>query len=382
MNGQQYQNVGGKVYSQDQLNTLQKELKGSHFKPVDNSQNDVNNKNNVQSVNSQNNPDLLNKPVVANSLNSNNNVNNANSVKINEKLNALPERDGVHKETVDVKPSDTVQHVPKADVVNENVIDAGANNNKGVFNIADQPKDNSDIFDPKANKVSDQAGIPAHVKFIDGDVEKDRRNNEIIDPVRDERRSNDVLPSNARAPMQQDNYNFNNGVVNHDGGGVQHEQADEPDEKPGSMKVVWDWSDFAVNFEQYIMPEQKIRRAHHATTGEPWPMPQYYITKNDKVYSIDKVNFRFDLAKSRCEIIEKAIKRYKPYILEDAVEDMYDNFQHAQSTMFEDPSLKYETPLYLDAPLVSKVYLKIRKPCAKMPTAKSDESCKYCFTYN
>lgn len=372
---------------------LQAELKGSHFKPINSSQNNLNKENSaILSGNGQ--------KIDGNSGVNNNNVNNIvnsnninSNVNYNENQNKLPGSDGIAKETFDVKPAkvrdtgidqEPVQNPPKVDV-NHNVIDASAGviNNHGAFDVANQPKDNSDIFDPKQNNAPaiDAGGIPAHVKFIDGDVEKDRQNNEIEEPLKSGESNNGILPSNDRAPMQQEygnNNNFNNPVVNQNGIAV-NQQADEPDDKPGSLKVVWDWSDFAVNFEQYIMPEQKIRRAPHATTGEPWPMPQYYITKKDKIYTIDRANFRFDIAKAKCEIVEKAIKRYKPYILEDAVEDMYDNFQHAQSTMFEDPSLKYETPLYTDAPVVSKVYIKIRKPCAKFPTAKSDESCKYNF---
>jgi hypothetical protein len=41
------------------------------------------------------------------------------------------------------------------------------------------------------------------------------------------------------------------------------------------------------------MPEQKVRRAPHATTGEPWPMPQYYTTKKNKV--IDRVLDKFSV---------------------------------------------------------------------------------------
>ena len=160
------------------------------------------------------------------------------------------------------------------------------------------------------------------------------------------------------------------------------QQNNNGENKEGSLKVVWDWSDFAVNFEQYIAPEQKIRRAPHATTGEPWPLPQYYITKQDVVYRIDKGVFHFKLSKVKCDIIEKAIERYRSYILEDSVEEMYDNFQHAQSTLFEDPTLKYETATYTEAPIQSFVSVKIRKPCAKLPSEKMDESCKLVTSLN
>ncbi|XP_052815618.1 uncharacterized protein LOC128242495 isoform X2 [Mya arenaria] len=219
--------------------------------------------------------------------------------------------------------------------------------NKGVFDVANQPvKVNPDTFD-----TNQQGGAePNNVKFINGEV----GNN-----------FNEV-PRNPEIVGQ----NNNNGLANNNNKVL----SNEDEEKPGSMKVVWDWSDFAVNFEQYVMPEQKIRRAPHATTGEPWPLPQYYIAKKDKIYRVDKFNFRFDISKVRCDIIEKAIERYKPYILEDAIEDMYDNFQHSQSTMFEDPALKYDTPLFLNAPVVSKVLVKIQNPCTKFPHAKMDES--------
>lgn len=153
------------------------------------------------------------------------------------------------------------------------------------------------------------------------------------------------------------------------------QQNNNAENKEGSLKVVWDWSDFAVNFEQYIAPEQKIRRAPHATTGEPWPLPQYYIAKQDLVYRIDKSVFHFKLPKVKCDIIEKAIERYKSYVLEDSVEEMYDNFQHAQSTLFEDPTLKYETTTYTEAPVQAFLSVKVRKPCGKqLPVEKMDES--------
>ncbi|KAK3603826.1 hypothetical protein CHS0354_042831 [Potamilus streckersoni] len=142
----------------------------------------------------------------------------------------------------------------------------------------------------------------------------------------------------------------------------------------GSMRIVWDWSDFAVNFEQFVMPEQKIRRAPHPTTGEPWPMPQYYIKKDDKVFRIDKTHFYFKITKNRCDVIDKAVLRYQAYILRDTIEDAYDNLQHAQGSPIFDPSQKYEDPLYTRAPYVSIVNVKIRQPCSRFPTEKSDES--------
>ena len=87
------------------------------------------------------------------------------------------------------------------------------------------------------------------------------------------------------------------------------------------IKVVWDWSDFAVNFEQYVMPEQKIRRAPHSTTGEPWPLPQYYVTKKDKVFKIDRASFRFDVSKFKCDIIR--FDRFDTHIIFWSVSRLY-----------------------------------------------------------
>lgn len=255
-------------------------------------------------------------------------------------------------------------------------------NDKGEFDVANLPKAqenvnqiNGDLFDKKDDTDgSKTGGIPNHVHIIESDAEK----NQVDTDNNNERRGeNPVDNSVVRLPSIETNEIPRNIGVDANRGqqNVVQPQTVE-DEKPGSLKVVWDWSDFAVNFEQYVMPEQKIRRAPHATTGEPWPMPQYYVTKKDKVYKIDRASFRFDLSKIKCDIIEKAIERYKPYVLEDPVEDMYDNFQNAQSTMFEEPSIKYDKLPFLNAPSIPRVLVKIRKPCDKFPSAKSDESCK------
>ncbi|XP_052231450.1 uncharacterized protein LOC127844929 isoform X1 [Dreissena polymorpha] len=229
---------------------------------------------------------------------------------------------------------------------------------QGAFDVAQQASVYNDAARATANN------IPANVHIIGR--EKDPVRNEIPEA---NRIPSNLLPSGNVNRFQGNVNGINAGPVFNQRNGIKQED----EEKPGSMKVIWDWSDFATNFEQYIQPEQKIRRAPHATTGEPWPMPQYYVAKKDKVYVVDKT-FKFEITKNKCDIIEKALDRYKPYIVEDAVEDMYDNFQHAQSTQFEDPSLKYENPPYADAPVISKVLVKILKPCVKYPHAKMDES--------
>ena len=71
--------------------------------------------------------------------------------------------------------------------------------------------------------------------------------------------------------------------------------------------------------------------------------------------------------------------RHLQRTLRGAVEDMYDNLQHAEGTFVEDPSPKYETDTYLKAPVVKQIEIKVRKACDKYPTLESDESCK-CFS--
>ncbi|KAL4235005.1 hypothetical protein ACF0H5_006644 [Mactra antiquata] len=261
------------------------------------------------------------------------------------------------------------------DIDNDNRIDKDVDMNepKTEIHVSD------DVFDPKSN--DDAIGRPD--LGVINEFHKDSAIDNLNDFNNVKNNEVDTIPNRVvekdtgviNVPGGVENNEIPRDVPAVDTQPVQHDPVpDEVEEKPGSLKVVWDWSDFAVNFEQYVMPEQKIRRAPHSTTGEPWPMPQYYVSKKDKVYRIDKTNFKFDVSKIKCDIIEKAVDRYRTYILEDAVEDMYDNFQHAQSTMFEEPSLKYDTPLYMEAPLVTRVLIKIRKPCARYPTAKSDET--------
>ena len=309
---------------------------------------------------------------------------------------------------------------------------------KHKFSDTDNMNRPVDINDPnKLNaaykELAEKPKLPDHVNVIEGEVEKDKPPSEDFDDEEDEdeaedqvavRRSDTEIENNnnnnkdsavfevprnlgaaADNPNRQvihDNMNgqqydrgqqtgylpqmnggqqvfagdqMNNNIPPR-AGGQQINFDGQESEKEGSLKVIWDWSDFAVNFEQYIAPEQKIRRAPRASTGEPWPYPQYYVAKQDVVYRIDKNVFHFKLSKVKCDIIEKAVERYKSYILEDSVEDMYDNFQHAQSTAYEDPLLKYETPTYLEAPYHAFISVKIRKPCPKLPGEKMDETCK------
>ncbi|KAL5021202.1 hypothetical protein ScPMuIL_000357 [Solemya velum] len=151
-------------------------------------------------------------------------------------------------------------------------------------------------------------------------------------------------------------------------------QLEELEKSKDELKVLWDWNDFSVNFEQYVLPEQKVRRAPHSTVGEPWPMPQYYIAKKKVLYRLDKVNFSFSVVQESCDVIEQAVERYKRIILEDSVQDPYDNLQNAQGSSYREPAPKYEDTPYARAPHLTGISVKIRRPCTKYPSETSDES--------
>ncbi|KAL3860369.1 hypothetical protein ACJMK2_010505 [Sinanodonta woodiana] len=263
--------------------------------------------------------------------------------------------------------------------------------------------DEDDDYDDDTNLEDEEekvnGGGVVSVKKIDSEVPvqvnmdgKDKTK-EVVPVIQDGDFNNNIPvngPSNGaggggrgEGTINSNNNNVNNGnsinrndLINNNNvdGGNQRFILPIVNSPQGSMRIVWDWSDFAVNFEQFVMPEQKIRRAPHPSTGEPWPMPQYYVKKDDKVFRIDKTHFYFKITRNRCDIIDKAVLRYQAYILRDTIEDSYDNLQHAQGSPLVDPSQKYEDQLYTRAPYVSIVNVKIRQPCSRFPTEKSDES--------
>ncbi|XP_076470155.1 uncharacterized protein LOC143300402 isoform X2 [Babylonia areolata] len=142
----------------------------------------------------------------------------------------------------------------------------------------------------------------------------------------------------------------------------------------GGMHINWDWDDFSITFEQYGAAEMKVRRAHHATTGEPWPLPQYYTKKEKNIMVVDP-EFQFSVTSNiSCDVIDQAIERYRNRIRLYSLEDMYDNLQNAEGTYVENPDAKYRSSLYQRAPVISTFSLKIRKPCSVYPSMESDES--------
>lgn len=93
---------------------------------------------------------------------------------------------------------------------------------------------------------------------------------------------NGQVPNNA--PNMQNNqwakYEFSN--PNQNGNAQQQQQQPQI----GGINLSWDWEDFSIMFNSYGAAEMKVRRSPHPTTGEPWPLPQYYSKKDDKVSAL------------------------------------------------------------------------------------------------
>lgn len=229
---------------------------------------------------------------------------------------------------------------------------------------------NQNSFDQVANKLNN-----VEQEISNRNVDSNQPNQHVETYNNNNNINNDNANNNFNnANNNMNSFNNNNGFVQP---AVNMGNQQGASSAKDSLKIVWDWSDFLINYEQYVMPEQKNRRAPQATTGEPWPMPQYYVAKANKVYKIDKDKFRFNIVKESCDIIEKAVERYRDMIIEDTITDMYNNLQHARGTSIRDVNLKYDDDIYIKASPISVVNVKIRRPCTKFPNDQMDESCKY-----
>ncbi|CAI9715024.1 beta-hexosaminidase subunit beta [Octopus vulgaris] len=146
------------------------------------------------------------------------------------------------------------------------------------------------------------------------------------------------------------------------------------EESHGKSRIVWDWHDFSINMEDYVVPEQKVRRSPISTSGEPWPLPQYYI-KKPKVLQFSP-NFKFVYLKHSCDIIDHAITRYRKYILQDSLPDLfYNNLKNAHGFHFEESINKYESKIYKNAPVITTFQIDIHTPCEGLyPSDKTEES--------
>ncbi|XP_062566869.1 uncharacterized protein LOC134229181 [Saccostrea cucullata] len=234
------------------------------------------------------------------------------------------------------------------------------------------PGANQNSFDQVANNLN-----KVQQNIQNGNVESFNQNQQHVETYNN---NNNINNNNANNNFNVNNNNNYNNANNNFNNFNNVQQPVNVGNQQGSssmrdsLKIVWDWSDFLINYEQYVMPEQKNRRAPQATAGEPWPMPQYYVAKANKVYKIDKDKFRFNIVKESCDIIERAVERYREMIIEDTITEMYNNLQHAQGTSIRDVNLKYNDDIYIRASSISVVNVKIRRPCTKFPNDQMDES--------
>lgn len=211
-----------------------------------------------------------------------------------------------------------------------------------------------------------------------------KENNLLGIPIEHQPKAIKAITAGNLNPNEEGSNNFNGGagglVQNHDNNVnsadsyKEPQQFHQPDQsQAGGMNLAWDWEDFSITFNNYGAAELKVRRSPHATTGEPWPMPQYYSKKDHKVYRISR-DLKLIPTKVTCDILEEGLSRHLQRILRGAVEDMYDNLQNAEGTFVDDPAPKYQKDEFVKAPFITKVEIRVRNSCSKFPTLESDET--------
>ncbi|XP_052063159.1 beta-hexosaminidase subunit beta-like [Mytilus californianus] len=87
-------------------------------------------------------------------------------------------------------------------------------------------------------------------------------------------------------------------------------------------------------------PDFRIKRAPNSTIGEPWPLPQLYNVKYDNVFKINE-SLSIHIRNYSCDILQKAIDRFKVNIFEFSLEEYYTNFLHIEASGFQNLNKKY-----------------------------------------
>ncbi|KAH9503536.1 hypothetical protein Btru_068142 [Bulinus truncatus] len=245
------------------------------------------------------------------------------------------------------------------------VVDGQGKNNQGANEEVKEVKTTSDTFKTPADFNNADPNLnPSQSDNRNLNLHSDDSNKNNID-------NNDISNNNMNNNVPQWSNNQQNVAQVVD----QQHNGQQPQQQPqiGGINLSWDWEDFSIMFNNYGGAEMKVRRAPHPTTGEPWPLPQYYSKKDDKVYLISR-DFRFVPTGITCDILDEALVRHLQRVLRGSVEDMYDNLQNADGTNIEDPALRYEREEFINAPVITRVEIKVRKPCEKYPSLESDES--------
>lgn len=95
--------------------------------------------------------------------------------------------------------------------------------------------------------------------------------------------------------------------------------------------------------------------------GEPWPMPQVYNKKEDRVL-INQDTLTFQIQEYDCDILQSAFKRYYSYIFK-----------------FKDNKLRFKSKSLLPN-VIDSLKVVLLNPCTDYPNLQSDESCKNLIT--
>ncbi|KAJ8302883.1 hypothetical protein KUTeg_019279 [Tegillarca granosa] len=138
--------------------------------------------------------------------------------------------------------------------------------------------------------------------------------------------------------------------------------------KIGNVSVDYYKGEFVMKFDGNVVESLKVKRSPRETVGEPWPLPQRYSTDKNKLFRLDPRSFIIFSRNISCDILEKAILRYRKIIFESASGDFYDNLQHTRS------SPPFRTDNGDTSTTIPYLSVAIRHPCPDQIRDTSDES--------
>lgn len=143
-------------------------------------------------------------------------------------------------------------------------------------------------------------------------------------------------------------------------------------------RIQWDGRDMFLKFSAEEKTVFKLRRSPHATVGEPWPMPQEYVTNDNKVFLLDHRKFTIQTPEVTCDVLNLAVKRYEDLIFIHASEDFEDNLDNIKNIKLHSHEKTNEENIYSSSDHVTKLIIYInRSVCSEYSTESSDESCKF-----
>lgn len=149
-----------------------------------------------------------------------------------------------------------------------------------------------------------------------------------------------------------------------------------------NVHVRWDQGSFRLQFRGKYGNKFFIRRAPVPTLGEPWPMPQHYAVDRYKVMELDKKRFHITPTDTTCDILDKAIHRYKN-MFAFASEEVYDNVDNLPRSGLQYTRLipRNNTDIHQNTKILSTLKIEVKTPCSKYPTELSNEGCEYAYGY-